>query len=108
MELLEVEVELTPDPRVLNGLTHTPLQPLDALCELIDNAIDSFHAAELQGTKVEFPLVVVELPSRAEVEREEGLVRVRDNGAGLTAEQAELALRAAFSGNKSSDTLGLS
>ena len=102
-----MEFDLTPDPRVLIALTHTPLQPLDALCELIDNAIDSFHAAELEGAKVEFPLVVVELPSRAEVERDEGLVRVRDNGAGLTADQAELALRAGFSGNKSFDTLGL-
>ncbi len=102
-----MEFDLTPDPRVLIALTHTPLQPLDALCELIDNAIDSFHSAELEGAKVEFPLVVVELPSRAEVDRNEGMVRVRDNGAGLTAEQAEMALRAGFSGNKSFDTLGL-
>jgi hypothetical protein len=101
------EFDLTPDPRVLIALTHTPLQPLDALCELIDNAIDSFHAAELEGAKVEFPLVVVELPSRAEVDRGEGMIRVRDNGAGMTADQAEKALRAGFSGNKSFDTLGL-
>jgi hypothetical protein len=102
-----MEFDLTPDPRVLIALTHTPLSPLDALCELIDNAIDSFHAAELQGAKVDFPLVIVELPSRAEVDRDEGIVRVRDNGPGLTAEQAEKALRAGFSGNKSFDTLGL-
>ena len=102
-----MEFDLTPDPRVLIALTHTPLQPLDALCELVDNAIDSFHAAELEGARVEFPLVVVELPSRAEVDRDEGIVRVRDNGAGLTADQAEKALRAGFSGNKSFDTLGL-
>jgi len=101
------EFDLTPDPRVLIALTHTPLQPLDALCELIDNAIDSFHSAELEGAKVEFPIVIVELPSRAEVDRDEGMIRVRDNGAGLTAEQAEKALRAGFSGNKSFDTLGL-
>ena len=53
------EFDLTPDPKVLIALTHTPLQPLDALCELIDNAIDSFHIAKLA---IEFPLVVVELP----------------------------------------------
>lgn len=28
------DFDLTPDPRVLIALTHTPLQPLDALCEL--------------------------------------------------------------------------
>lgn len=44
------EFDLTPDPKVLIALTHTPIQPLDALCELIDNAIDSFEAAALQGT----------------------------------------------------------
>ena len=102
-----IEFDLTPDPRVLIALTHTPLQPLDALCELIDNAIDSFHMARADGAPVEFPLVVVDLPSRAEVERGEGMVRVRDNGPGLTAEQAQNALRAGFSGNNSFDRLGL-
>lgn len=99
--------DLTPDPRVLIALTHTPLQPLDALCELIDNAIDSFYAADLAGTPVQFPLVAVEIPGRTEVERRSGAVRVRDNGPGLSAEQARNALRAGFSGNNQFDTLGL-
>jgi len=47
------EFDLTPDPKVLIALTHTPLQPLDALCELIDNAIDSFHLAKLQGAAID-------------------------------------------------------
>lgn len=101
------EFDLTPDPKVLIALTHTPLQPLDALCELIDNAIDSFHVAKLQGAPIEFPLVVVELPGTAEINRGEGAVRVRDNGPGLTAELAEKALRAGYSGNKPYDSLGL-
>ena len=37
-----MKFDFTPDPKVLIALTHTPMQPLDALCELIDNAIDSF------------------------------------------------------------------
>ena len=102
-----IQFDLTPDPRVLIALTHTPLQPLDALCELIDNAIDSFHTAKVLGDPVEFPLVVVDLPGRAELERGEGFVRVRDNGPGLTTENARNALRAGFSGNNSYDTLGL-
>jgi RNA polymerase subunit RPABC4/transcription elongation factor Spt4 len=101
------EFDLTPDPKVLIALTHTPLQPLDALCELIDNAIDSFHVAKLQGAAIEFPLVVVELPGVAEIGRGEGLVRVRDNGPGLTAGLAEKALRAGYSGNRPYDSLGL-
>jgi hypothetical protein len=101
------EFDLTPDPKVLIALTHTPLQPLDALCELIDNAIDSFQVAKLQGAPIEFPLVVVELPGAAEIARGEGAVRVRDNGPGLTADLAEKALRAGYSGNRPYDSLGL-
>ena len=101
------EFDLTPDPKVLIALSHTPLQPLDALCELIDNAIDSFHIATLQGAPIDFPLVTLELPGTAEITRGEGVVRVRDNGPGLTADLAEKALRAGYSGNRPYDSLGL-
>src|SRR5262245_17821190 len=103
----EFKFNLTPDPKVLIALTHTPLQPLDALCELIDNAIDSFNVAKLQGNPIEFPLIVVELPGTAEISRGEGMIRVRDNGSGLSADLAEKALRAGYSGNKPYDSLGL-
>ena len=101
------EFDLTPDPKVLIALTHTPLQPLDALCELIDNALDSFTTANLEGNPVEFPLVAIDLPGRSEVDRGEGTVRIRDNGTGLTAEMAEQALRAGYSSNNPFDRLGL-
>ncbi len=47
--LMEKFFDFTPDPKVLIALTHTPMLPLDALCELIDNAIDGFSAARIQG-----------------------------------------------------------
>jgi hypothetical protein len=99
--------DLTPDPKVLIALTHTPLEPLDALCELVDNALDSFEAAKLEGTKVEYPLVTIDLPSVAETRSGLGLLRLRDNGLGLAPEAAEQALRAGFSGNNPYDRLGL-
>lgn len=102
-----LKFDLTPDPRVLVALTHTPLQPMDALCELIDNAIDAFGSAERAGRPVEHPLVSVDLPGQAEVSRGSGTVRVRDNGTGLTADQAEKSLKAGFSGNNPFDSLGL-
>jgi hypothetical protein len=102
-----LQFDLTPDPRVLVALTHTPLQPLDALCELIDNGIDAFRSATLEGRPEEHPLVLVDLPGSAEVSRGDGIVRIRDNGAGLTPEKAERAMRAGFSGNNPYDTLGL-
>ena len=45
--------DLTPDPNVLIALTQTPLRQMDALCELIDNSIDSFSAAQRQGIKID-------------------------------------------------------
>jgi len=101
------EVDLTPDPRVLIALTHTPLQPLDALCELIDNAFDSFESARLGGGAIQHPLIDVRLPGTAEVERGEGAVVIRDNGPGLSVEDAEKALRAGFSSHNPYDSLGL-
>ncbi len=99
--------DLTPDPKVLLALAHTPMQPLDALCELIDNAIDSFRTASLQGEEVKHPLVIIELPRRSELESYSGSIRIRDNGPGLSSSNAELALRAGFSGNNAYDSLGL-
>src|SRR5262249_17306527 len=101
------DFDLTPDPKVLIALTHTPLQPLDALCELIDNAIDSFNVAKLRGAPIDFPLIVIELPGVAEIARGTGIIRIRDNGPGMTADLAEKALRAGYSGNKPYDSLGL-
>lgn len=99
--------DLTPDPKVLIALTHTPMQPLDALCELIDNAIDSFNVAELQGNPVKGAVVAVDLPKLSALKNGDGCVIVRDNGIGLNFEMAEKALRAGFSGNNPFDSLGL-
>ncbi len=99
--------DLTPDPKVHIALTHTPMQPLDALCELIDNSIDSFQFARLQGNPVDHPLVTIDLPRSSELNKGYGAVRIRDNGPGLDSEMAEKAIRAGFSGNNSYDTLGL-
>ena len=103
----QVIINLTPDPKVLIALTHTHIQPLDALCELIDNAIDSFSTAKLQGFPIESPTVRIDLPKVADIESGKGTVRISDNGPGLTVEAAEKALRAGFSGNNPYDTLGL-
>lgn len=99
--------DFTPDPKVLIALTRTPMQPLDALCELIDNAIDSFAIAKIQGITIDNPLIVIDLPTRKQLENGSGLLRIRDNGPGMSAVDAEKAIRAGFSGNNPYDTLGL-
>ena len=62
-----MKFDFTPDPKVLIALTHTPMQPLDALCELIDNAIDSFYGAKIQGLNVP-PVLLKNLPCQKMVE----------------------------------------
>lgn len=99
--------DFTPDPKVLLALTRTPMQPLDALCELIDNAIDSFSAAKIQGIVVDSPVIIIELPTKKQLANNSGILRVQDNGPGMTAENAEKAIKAGFSGNNPYDTLGL-
>jgi hypothetical protein len=103
-----VKLNLTPDPKILVALTATPLDPLDALCELIDNAIDSFTDARLRGQPVQYPLVVVQIPGQAEIRRDGGALIVRDNGTGLSLEGAQKALTAGYSGKAArGGTLGL-
>lgn len=102
-----LQVDLTPDPRVLRALTHTPLRPIDALCELIDNSVDSFSIARKNGKPINGAVVLVTIPSRTDLTGGGGSVVVRDNGPGLEIEEAERALRAGFSGNNPFDTLGL-
>lgn len=99
--------DFTPDPKVLIALTRTPMKPIDALCELIDNAIDSFSAAKIQGISIENPMVLISLPTKKQIASGCGLLRVQDNGPGLTAESAEAAIKAGFSGNNPYDALGL-
>lgn len=103
----QVLLNLTPDPKVLIALTHTLIQPLDALCELIDNAIDSFSSAKLQGININMPVVRIDLPKISEIDNGKGVVRISDNGPGLSIESTEKALRAGFSGNNPYDNLGL-
>ena len=61
--------DFTPDPKVLIALSHTSMLPLDALCELIDNAIDSFSLAQLQGVQVIQPTVWIDLPKKVDIEK---------------------------------------
>ena len=99
--------DLTPDPKVLIALTRTPLSPLDALCELIDNSIDGFTAGAIQGAPVQNPIIVIGLPSKGDVRDGIGVVQIRDNGPGMTADATEKSVRAGFSGNNPYDSLGL-
>ena len=66
--------DFTPDPRVLIALTQTPIMPLDALCELIDNSIDSFTNSRLLGKKIEHPTIWIDIPKKADLDKNFGVV----------------------------------
>ena len=100
-------LNISPDPNILIVLASTPLKPIDALCELIDNALDSFVAARRAGFPIESRWVRITIPKPSQIENGEGVVRVVDNGIGLDKEGLEGALKAGFSTKNKYDQLGL-
>jgi len=102
-----ITVNLQPDPRILIAITHNPIRPVDALCELVDNSIDALTEPGSESTSVESPTIQISLPKGSDVDRGQGCISVLDNGPGLTLQQAQDALKAGFTGNNPFDKLGL-
>lgn len=100
-------INLQPGPQILMALTHTAMKPIDALCELIDNAIDSFSEAADRGKPVKHPEIRVDLPTKRQLNDGVGVLRILDNGPGMTLDAAARALTAGYSGNNPYDRLGL-
>ena len=104
---MSTTLNISPDPNILIVLASTPLKPIDALCELIDNALDSFVAARRAGLHIESRWVRITIPKPLQIENGEGVVRVVDNGIGLDKDGLEGALKAGFSNKNKYDQLGL-
>ncbi len=100
-------INITPNPRILEVITHNPMQPINALCELIDNSIDGFTTAREEGIEIKNPYVDIKLPTRSEIDGGIGSLVIIDNGPGLSKNEANNALRAGFSGNEPLGRLGL-
>jgi len=99
--------DFTPDPKILIALTRTPLTPIDALCELIDNSIDGFNLAKIKGISIDDPIIAINIPTTHNIKNNEGMLRIRDNGPGMSQDEAEKAIKAGFSANNPYDSLGL-
>ena len=97
-------IDITPDPRILEVLTHTEMLPIDALCELIDNAIDAFRISETPNQVNE---IKIDLPTAHKIRQGSWDIRIADNGPGMTREGAKKMLTAGASTQTAFDRLGL-
>ncbi|GAJ10695.1 unnamed protein product, partial [marine sediment metagenome] len=100
-------INITPNPRILEVITNNPMPPINALCELIDNSIDGFMISEEKGDKIQNQFIDISIPSRKDLENNIGRLIIRDNGLGLSLEDANNALRAGYSGHEAIGKLGL-
>lgn len=98
------EFDLQPDPRVLPMLGEINIDQWRCIAELVDNAIDGFLHGKRAGTLIVSPRVDVNLPT---VDSEAALLKITDNGVGMTPQVLESAVRAGWSGNNPIDNLGL-
>jgi len=98
------ELDLTPDPRVLQMLGEINLAQWRCLAELIDNSIDAFLHCARDNRPISQPEVSVSLPSRDD---ENARVSIKDNGPGMSLDQLENAVKAGWTGNDPLSNLGL-
>ncbi len=98
------DFDLVPDPRVLPMLGEINLELWRCIAELTDNSIDGFLHAIRSGEPIATPRVDVVLPVS---DNERAMVRLIDNGPGMTPDTLQAAVRAGWSGNNPVDNLGL-
>lgn len=98
------ELDLTPDPRVLQMLGEINLHQWRCLAELIDNSIDGFINAARADDAISNPEVSITVPTRDD---ETARVSVKDNGPGMSIDQLENAVKAGWTGNNPLSNLGL-
>lgn len=103
----EESVNITPDPRILVAITNNPMKPIDALCELIDNSIDSYLTAEKMGSPITNPLISITIPKVSDINRGEGILAISDNGYGMKPSQLVNSVKAGFTSNNPFDNLGI-
>lgn len=100
-----MNINLTPNPRILQMLGQIDFENWQCIAELIDNSVDALLKdfrvnSEYKGE------IMVDIPKHSQFV--EGVpITVWDNGAGMDIEQLENALKAGFSSNDPVSNLGL-
>ena len=104
-ELPEIsEFDLTPDPRILPMLGEINLAQWRCIAELVDNSIDGFLDAHRTGKPILQPEISISMPS---TDIASAHLRILDNGPGMSPQNLAKAARAGYSGQNSTDSLGL-
>jgi hypothetical protein len=98
------ELDLTPDPRILEVLGEIPYQPWQCLAELVDNSFDEF-ISDPDRDPADPPAIHMTLPKVNSVT--DAFVSVVDNGRGMTQDDLGKGLRAGYSGRLRYGSLGL-
>jgi len=98
------QLDLTPDPRILEVLGEIPYQPWQCLAELADNSFDEF-ISDPDRDPADPPSIHMTLPKASS--GPDAIVSVVDNGRGMTQSELERGLRAGYSGRVRFGSLGL-
>jgi hypothetical protein len=98
------QLDLTPDPRILEVLGEIPYQPWQCLAELVDNSFDEF-VSDPDRDSASPPAVHMTLPKANS--GADAIVGVVDNGRGMSQPELERGLRAGYSGRVRFGSLGL-
>lgn len=104
MTAIPTTLDLTPSTRILPMLGEIRLDPWQCLAELIDNPVDAFLAAARQGDPLENPEVRISVPTS---DTATARITIRDNGPGMDLATLNLAVRAGWTSNNPTDSLGL-
>ena len=99
------QLDLTPDPRMLEILGQIPYRPWQCLAELTDNSFDELLSGP--GRDPAKPAAVYITVPKPATPNEDAQVAVSDFGRGMSRETLEKSLRAGYTGKSRFGTLGL-
>lgn len=99
-------IDITPNPRILRVLGEIPFHPWQCMAELVDNSLDAFAKARRIGKPVEDARIDI-LWSDENVAAPKRTLEVVDNGWGMGIDSITDAVRAGYSSNDPTSSLGL-
>lgn len=107
------QLDVTPNPRILQMLGEIAFDPWQCFAELIDNSIDAYLSATendpqwMEKMGVSEFRIAINLPTSSDFDSGTAVVSIKDNGSGMGLKELENSVKAGFSGNAPLEKLGL-